>query len=95
MPATVQDIIEINQEDEGDKGQFTIKLKGCQGLAHAKWKEVDASTIDIVSTFVPPEARGGDIGEKLVRLVYDLGKQKGVKVVGSCWYADLVLGALN
>lgn len=48
-------------------------------------------TLDFWHTYVPPELRGKGIAEELVRQALDDVRQRGYKVVPSCWYVRLYI----
>lgn len=46
----------------------------------------DKETIELYSTYTPPQLRGNRLAEKVVRFALDYAKEKNLKVIPSCWY---------
>lgn len=51
----------------------------------------DNSTIDLYSTYTPPQLRGQGLAEKVVRAAFEYAKEKNLKVIPSCWYVKKFL----
>jgi predicted GNAT family acetyltransferase len=50
-------------------------------------------TMDLQSTFVPPEARGRGIAAELVAAAVGHARSNGLKIIPTCWYVGRWLGA--
>ena len=48
-------------------------------------------TLDFWHTYVPPELRGKGIAEELVRQALEDVRQRGYKVIPSCWYVRVYI----
>lgn len=46
------------------------------------------NTIILNHTYVSPELRGQNIGQKLVKRVVDYAKENNKKIVPQCWFAE-------
>lgn len=46
----------------------------------------DVNTIDLYSTYTPPQLRGHGLAEKVVLFAFEYAKEKNLKVIPSCWY---------
>ena len=67
-------------------------LQGSRFLLDINGKEVyvlyaeDKETLDLYSTYTPPELRGQGLAEKVVLAALLHAKDKKLKVIASCWY---------
>ena len=61
------------------------------GEATLKYKRANADTLDFTSTFVPEEARGSGLGEKLVLHAVDWAGENDFQVLPSCPFVRHVL----
>ena len=50
-------------------------------------------TMDLQSTFVPPEARGRGIAAELVAAAVVHARSNGLKIIPTCWYVGRWLAA--
>lgn len=68
------------------------KFIACEGddCGYIKYQETEGE-LDVLSTFVPPELRGGGRAATLTRFVLDYARKKGLKVVPTCSYTQLFL----
>ena len=46
----------------------------------------DKETLDLYSTYTPPQLRGQGFAEKVVLTAFEFAKEKNLKVIPSCWY---------
>lgn len=74
-PAVVHDPREL---------RFRMQLEG--GVAELAYVPVSDSVLDLYSTWVPPAERGRHIAERLVRAALAYARERGLRVVPSCWY---------
>lgn len=51
----------------------------------------EKDTIELYSTYTPPQLRGNRLAEKVVRFALDYAKEKKLKVIPSCWYVKRFL----
>lgn len=68
---------------------FTAELDGHQ--ATLSYAPVDEKTMDFQSTYVPHTLRNKQVGTALVRHALDQARERGWKVVPSCWFVRQVL----
>lgn len=61
--------------------------------AHLFFAMAAPATMNIVSTFVPPEARGAGIGRQLVDAAVEYAESRGWEVEATCSFARKVLDA--
>lgn len=65
--------------------RFVLPIEG-MGEGVLMYRRGKDNSLDLYSTQVPPEARGQNIGDKLVRAALDFARQEGVKVIPTCPY---------
>lgn len=46
----------------------------------------DKESLDLYSTYTPPQLRGQRLAEKVVHAAFNYAKEKNLKVIPSCWY---------
>lgn len=56
-----------------------------------EYKELPNSTLEYYSTFVPPELRGKQIGEKIVLFALDYARENNKKVVPTCPFVKRIV----
>ena len=64
--------------------QFRIDLPG--GTAVLAYVPVTDRVLDLYSTWVPPAERGRHVAARLVRAALAHVRERGLRVVPSCWY---------
>jgi predicted GNAT family acetyltransferase len=62
--------------------RFTLDKGGA--VAYITYREVDAHTLDLDHTFVPPALRGGGIASELTEHALRYARGRGAKVIPSC-----------
>ena len=69
--------------------RFVVDYRGAQAILQYVIlnQGTGTTTLDITSTYVPPEFRGQGLAEKLVRTAMAWGKEQGYELHASCWYA--------
>ena len=72
--------------------RFFVSVDGREAHLHYVMLE-DRNTMNIVGTYVPPEARGKGVGRELVEAARQLAAEKGWALQATCWYARRVLEA--
>ena len=55
----------------------------------------DKQTLDLYSTYSPPQLRGQGFAEKVVLVAFNYAKDKNLKVIPSCWYVRKFLEKHN
>lgn len=65
--------------------RFTADV-GASDEAVLAYHELAGGTLDLQHTVVPPEARGGGVGDALVRAAVAYAKDHDVKLVPTCPY---------
>lgn len=71
-------------------GRFSVQVGGRQ--AYLDYRRLDAGTVDFLTTWVPSELRGRDVGTQLVRHALAWARAEGLRVVPSCWFVATVAG---
>jgi predicted GNAT family acetyltransferase len=64
--------------------RFRIELPG--GTAELSYLPVNDEVLDFYSTWVPPSERGRHVAARLVRAALAHVRERGLRVVPSCWY---------
>ena len=59
-----------------------------EGTAYLAYRMRDERTLDALSTFTPPDARGQGLARIVTKATLDHARAEGLKVVPSCWYVD-------
>ncbi len=72
---------EIINDKQGSR--FVLDVDGLE--VYALYAE-DKETIDLYSTYTPPQLRGQGLAEKVVFAAFEYAKEKNLKVIPSCWY---------
>lgn len=80
----------MSSEIKNDKEQnrFVIEMDGSE--AFVKYNESE-STLDLYSTFTPPELRGKGLAEKVVRAAFEYARANNLKVIPTCPYIPTFL----
>lgn len=78
--------IEFDPADQ----RFHVAVDGAEAHLHYILLD-DRNTMNIVGTYVPPEARGKGVGRELVEAARRLADDKGWALQATCWYARKVL----
>lgn len=77
---------EIVNDKRGSR--FVMEVDGME--VYVLYAE-DKETIELYSTYTPPQLRGNRLAEKVVRFALDYAKEKNLKVIPSCWYVKRFL----
>jgi predicted GNAT family acetyltransferase len=64
--------------------RFRMELPG--GTAELAYVPVSETVLDFYSTWVPPAERGRHVAARLVSAALDHARERGLRVVPSCWY---------
>ena len=67
-----------------EAGRFSLASE--DGEAHLDYVLRDATTMETVSTWTPPAARGRGLAARLARAALDHARAEGLSVVPTCWY---------
>ncbi|MDP2365390.1 MAG: GNAT family N-acetyltransferase [Ignavibacteria bacterium] len=77
---------EVINDIQGSR--FVISVDGNEVyVLYAENKE----TLDLYSTYTPPQLRGKGLAEKVVLAAFEYAKEKNLKVIPSCWYVKKFL----
>ena len=80
--------IEIRHDPEGER--FVAKLE--EGPeARLQYAHAGPKTVDFLSTYVPPAYRGRRIGDRLVLQALDWAREKGYRVIPTCWFVGTMV----
>ncbi len=63
--------------------RFVINVEGNE--VYVLYTE-DKNTLDLYSTYTPPQLRGQGLAEKVVLAAFEYAKEQNLKVIPSCWY---------
>lgn len=74
-----------------DQQRFVAVLAG--GEAELRYVDRGDGVLDIVSTYTPPAERGRGVAGHLVAAAVAHARERGFRVVASCWYAREWLAA--
>jgi predicted GNAT family acetyltransferase len=69
-------------QNDIENNRFVVRTE--HGEATLKYTRADENTLDYTSTFVPDEARGHGLGEKLVLHALDWADENGFRVIPTC-----------
>ena len=72
---------EVINDKQGSR--FLLDVDGQE--VYALYAE-DKETIDLYSTYTPPQLRGQGLAEKVVLAAFKYAKEKNLKVIPTCWY---------
>ncbi|MBT8472695.1 MAG: N-acetyltransferase [Marinicaulis sp.] len=78
----------IGHDFNNGGGRYWIELDA--GSAELTYRNRGDGVIVIDHTFVPPEARGGKIAQKLVERAAEDARKSGLKIVPQCPYVNLL-----
>lgn len=79
----MSDVVQQDQENQ----RFTKEVEG--RISMLKYIMADGGkTIDLYSTFVPPELRGRGIAEDLVKAALDYAEARHLQVIASCSFVQ-------
>lgn len=78
-----------NIRHDRDSGRFSLQVNGDE--AFLVYREVGERTLDYVSTYVPPQCRGREVGKQLVVAALEYAKDRGFQVIPTCWYVARVM----
>jgi uncharacterized protein len=78
-------------EHDSAAQQFVIRLD--DGVGYLKYRRVPDGVIDMLTTWVPPSARGKGVGAMLVEAAMEYARAEGATVASSCWYVDAWIDA--
>ena len=68
--------------------RFVIEIDGNE--VYVLYTE-DKETLDLYSTYTPPQLRGQGLAEKVVLAAFEYAKEKNLKVIPSCSYVGKFL----
>lgn len=76
--------MDVQVRHESHKNRFVANVEG--GEAVLKYRRGPGNSYDLLSTNAPEEARGQNVGDKLVRAALQVAKDENVQVIGTCPY---------
>ncbi len=76
---------QIRSEANGGSGRYYTSVEGASREAELTWVERDGVR-HANHTFVPPEARGKGIAEKLVQAIIADAREEGFRIAPDCSY---------
>lgn len=77
---------EVINDKQGSR--FILNVDGDE--VYVSYTE-DKQTIDLYSTYTPPQLRGKGLASQVVVFALEYAKVKKLKVLPNCWYVRLVL----
>jgi predicted GNAT family acetyltransferase len=77
---------EIFNDKHGNR--FVLDVEGNE--VYVLYTE-DKDTLDLYSTYTPPQLRGQGLAEKVVLAAFEYAKENNLKVIPSCWYVKKFL----
>ena len=78
---------DIRSETNGDRGRYFTSVEGADREAELTWVE-RGGVRHANHTYVPSEARGKGIAEKLVKAIIADARAGGFKIAPDCSYVD-------
>jgi hypothetical protein len=66
--------------------KFVMRLPS--GEAFLAYTPAGNGVLEFYSTYVPPPARGNQVASDLVRTAMDFARERGYRVIPSCWYVQ-------
>ena len=72
---------EIINDKQGSR--FVLDVNGQE--VYVLYTE-DKNTMDLYSTYTPPQLRGQGLAAKVVLAAFEYAREKKLKVIPSCWY---------
>lgn len=76
------------KHDEGAKKYYAV-VNGRESVC--EYGVVGEGTLNFWHTYVPPELRGKGIADELVRQALEDARQRGFKVIPSCWFVRVYM----
>ena len=79
--------MEIERRDRVTHGDYIVKLEDAGSQAKLSWTD-RGGVRHAEHTFVPTEARGKGIAEKLVKALVSDAREQGFKIAPDCSYVE-------
>jgi uncharacterized protein len=79
--------LEVKHDEPGRK--YFVMVDGRESVC--EYGPAGEKTLVFSHTYVPPELRGRGIAEELVRQALDDVRQRGYKVIPSCWFVRVYI----
>ena len=77
----------ITRHDQGARGEYHAAVRGSEAIGRLTYeRRGDVLVAD--HTFVPPEARGRGIAERLVEALIEDARKEGNRIVPQCSYVE-------
>jgi hypothetical protein len=74
----------IRVEHDAARHRYVVRYPG--GDAELVYAPKGDGVVDLLHTFVPPEARGDGVGDALVRAAFDDARVQGRRIIPTCPY---------
>ena len=74
------------QAVEHDRLALRFRLELPAGTAELAYVPMSETVLDLFSTWVPPEERGRGVAARLVSAALKHARERGYRIVPSCWY---------
>lgn len=71
-------------DHDSEARRFTTVVDGDD--AYLAYEMLDAATMEATRTFTPRTSRGRGVAARLVRAALDHARERGWRVVPTCWY---------
>jgi len=69
--------------NDKQNNRFVMKVDGSE--VYVLYAE-DINTIDLYSTYTPPELRGKGLASVVVKAALEYAREQNLKVIAGCWY---------
>ena len=76
--------MEIDVQHDEKAGKYYAWIDGHESVC--EYGPVGEKTLNFWHTYVPPELRGRGIADELVRHALEDVRQRGLRVIPSCWF---------
>jgi predicted GNAT family acetyltransferase len=81
----------VAAEIRHDEARHAFLLTEDGAQAFLTYQPLDARTVDFATTFVPVTLRGRGLGSRLVITALEWARDRGYRVVPSCWFVGTVV----
>jgi predicted GNAT family acetyltransferase len=79
--------VEVKHDEAA--GKYYAMVDGRESVC--EYRPAGEKTLNFSHTYVPPELRGKGIAEELVRQALEDVRERGFKVIPSCWYVRVYI----
>ena len=81
--------MDVEVEHRPEERRFLAVVEGRE--SYLSYAEADDGTLDFLHTWVDPALRGRGVGERIVREALEHARERGARVIPSCWYVSVVV----